>query len=111
MFEIGSAVVVGVGAEAKKDAGLAILVAALFGFVLFRFYVFILSFREGKNLFEIMGDTLGQIPGSLLTLTYVTYFLYISARVLRDFIELLIVDTFPNTPLEVLTLIFKFMSL
>lgn len=106
LFQIGSAVVVGIAMEARQDAWLAILIATAIGVGITYMYLFILSFQEEKNLFEIYGLTAGRYVAILLTFIYIIYFLYIAARVLRDFLELLITDVYPHTPIEVLAISF-----
>ncbi|RXI99839.1 spore gernimation protein KC [Anaerobacillus alkaliphilus] len=106
IFQIGSAVVVGVAREAMQDAWIAILIASLIGAGIIFVYSFILSYNIGKNLFEIMGQLFGRYIAVPITIVYAIYFFYISCRVLRDFLELLITTIFPTTPIEVLGIIF-----
>ncbi|UHA60678.1 spore germination protein [Metabacillus litoralis] len=103
-FQIGSATLVGIGNEAKQDAWIAIIIATVFGACLILYYFFLLSRLPGKNLFEIFGFCFGKWIGKFLTLLYVIYFFYISARVLRDFGELLVSTIFEVTPLEIISI-------
>ncbi|MCD8503218.1 MAG: spore germination protein [Bacillaceae bacterium] len=106
LFNIGSAVVIGVGLDAGKDAWIAVLVATMIGVALIRVYVFILSTNNGKTLFEVFEVLFGRIIAICISYAYVTYFFYIAARVLRDFMELLITNILPFTPIEILALTF-----
>ncbi|OIJ08715.1 spore gernimation protein KC [Anaerobacillus arseniciselenatis] len=106
LFQIGSAVVVGIAGEAERDAWIAILIATVIGIIIIRLYTYILSYQPGTNLFDIMGQLFGRNASMIISLVYTTYFFYIAARVLRDFMELLITDLFPNTPIEVLSILF-----
>lgn len=106
LFESGSTVVVGVGMEAKQDAWIAVILATFIGLFIFRMYVFILSFKEGKHLFSISEAVLGRRASIVITYVYILYFFYIGARVLRDFLEMIITENFPNTPIEVLAFTF-----
>lgn len=106
LFEIGSTVVVGVAIEAKQDAWIAILNATIIGLIIVRMYTFFLVHNPGKNLFEIIKVSFGKWISIVLTLFYIIYFIYLASRVLRDFLELLVTDTFPNTPIEVLSVTF-----
>ncbi len=99
-FQIGSAIVVGIGNDAKRDAWLAILIAMAIGVLLMRMYTFILSLAPEKNLYEIMEITFGRTISICLAVIYVEYFFYVASRVLRDFSELLVSMVFPNTPIE-----------
>lgn len=106
LFEVGSAIVVGVRSDAKQDAWIAVLAASVFGVAIIRMYIYILSYDPSKHLFQIVEAVFGKAVSLVLTLAYVPYFLYIAARVLRDFTELMITDTFPNTPIEALSVLF-----
>ena len=105
IFEMGSAIIVGIGNEAKQDAWIAVLVATFFGVGLVLFFHQISARMEGKNLFEIMEWTVGKWIGRTITCLYVIYFLYIAARVLRDFGELIVSSILPTTPIEITMLI------
>ncbi len=99
LFELGSALVVSLGSDAKKDAWLAVLLGLCGGIVLFFIYYFL--FRQYPNLpftgyaRKIFGKYLGWMIGLL----YTVYFLYAAARNLRDFSDLLLTSALPETPL------------
>lgn len=104
IFETGSAVVVGIAGEAKKDAWLAVLFATIIGLLIVWFYFFIIQKGDHKNLFQIMEYCFGKFLGKVVILIYIIYFFYISARVLRDFGELMVSSIFEQTPIEFLSL-------
>lgn len=106
LFEIGSTIVVNIGTEAKQDAWIAILAASLVGMAILWVYLYILSAYPGSHLFEVIERTMGRWIAYPVAFAFVLYFLYISSRVLRDFLELLVTDTFPNTPIEILAVTF-----
>ena len=106
LFQMGSAAVVGIGLDAGRDAWIAVLFATSFGVGLFRIYAYIPTLQPGMNLYETIEALIGRKASVILIWLYTIYFLYIAARVLRDFIELLITSTFPNTPMEMLTILF-----
>ncbi|MDQ0230355.1 GerAB/ArcD/ProY family transporter [Metabacillus malikii] len=103
-FQVGSAVLVGIGNDAKGDAWIAVLISAILGIGIILFYVYLLKTVPGKNLFEILIFCFGKVIGKGLTLLYVVYFFYSAARVLRDFDELLIVSIFEATPIEFISI-------
>ena len=103
-FQIGSAALVGIGNEAKQDAWIAVIIGMLLGIIIMLYYLFLLSKVPGKNLFELFVFCFGKWIGKFLSLLYVIYFFYISARVLRDFCELLVSTIFEVTPLEVISI-------
>ncbi|MDZ5474040.1 endospore germination permease [Bacillus sp. 31A1R] len=104
IFELGSAVVVGIGGEAKQDAWIAECIGTVCGVGITGFYVYILKKLPGKNLFEILIFTFGKWIGRAVIFLYIVYFFYIAARVLRDFCELMSSTIFEKTPIEVIAL-------
>ncbi len=103
-FQIGSAALVGIGNDAKQDAWVAVIIATFIGIAIMLYYIFLLSKVPEKNLFELLIFCFGKWIGKFLTLIYVLYFFYISARVLRDFCELLVSTIFEVTPIEVISI-------
>lgn len=99
IFELGSALVVSLGSSAKKDAWLAILIGMCGGIVIFLIYHAL--FRQYPNLLftGYARKILGKYVGWLIGFLYVIYFMYGSARNLRDFGDLLLSSTLPETPL------------
>lgn len=99
IFNLGTAVVVSYGIEAKKDAWLAILLGMCGGAVLF--YIYYLLYRQYPKL-PITGyarKIFGKYLGSIIGFLYIIYFLYLAARNLRDFGDLIISSTLRETPL------------
>ena len=106
MFELGSALVVGYGVTAKRDAWLAILLAMCGGIILFFIYYFL--FRQYPNL-PLTGyarKILGKYVGWIVGLLYVVFFLYGASRNVRDFGDLLLSSTMNETPLLALNILF-----
>lgn len=105
LFEIGSAIVVSYGLTAKKDAWLAILLGMCGGLMLFLIYYAL--FRQYPNL-PLTGycrKIFGKYIGWFIGLLYVLYFLYIAARDLRDFGDLMLSSTMAKTPLLALNIL------
>lgn len=103
-FLLGSAIVIGVGTEAKNDAWIAISAGSVCGVGILFFYLFFMSRLPGKNLFEIIEFCIGRKLSILLSFIYITYFLYTSSRIIRDFGELMASAIMPNTPIELISL-------
>lgn len=99
LFEFGSAILVPLAIEAKQDAWLAILIGLLGGFCIFLIYHALYSYYPDIPLTEYLQKILGSFMGRILAFLYILYFLYISARVLRDLGELLITAFYPESPL------------
>lgn len=102
LFEIGSAILVPLAIDAKQDAWLAILIGLAGGCCLFMVYHGLYSYYPDIPLTEYVQKILGSVLGKILAFFYVLYFMYISARVLRDFGELLVTAFYPETPLFVM---------
>lgn len=108
LFEIGSAVVVGVGMKAKQDAWIAILLGMLSGMILFLVYGYLYRSYPGAPLTSYLQEILGRWLGGSLAFFYILYFLYIASRVFRDFTELLIIAALHDTPMLAINLLMIF---
>lgn len=102
LFELGSAILVPLAVEAKQNAWLAILIGLSGGLCLFLIYYALFSYYPDIPLTEYLQKILGSFVGKILAFLYILYFIYISARVLRDFGELLITVFFPESPLFIM---------
>ncbi|WP_445614205.1 GerAB/ArcD/ProY family transporter [Geobacillus sp. YF-1] len=105
LFEHGSAIVIPLGVDAKQDVWIAILLGLVFGLLLFFVYRRLFEYYPDQPLTAYLPQIVGAPLGKLLAVVYITYFLYIAARVLRDFGELLLTFAYPETPLFVLNAI------
>lgn len=105
LFEIGSAIVVGLGMKAKQDAWLAIILGMVSGLVLFFVYGYIFYQYPKLPLTSCIQKILGRYFGTLLAFFYILYFMYIASRVLRDFGELIVTTTLDGTPLIMVNLL------
>lgn len=106
-FEIGSAVVVGIAVEAKQDAWIAIVIAIALGVLIVCGYSYLLSLAQGENLYSALNQGFGKWLGRAVTFLYTVYFLYLAARIIRDFCELVNIAILPYTPME--AIIFSFL--
>lgn len=102
LFELGSAIVVGLGMSAGKDAWLAILLGMVLGLGVFSIYTTLFRIHRADSFIHLIQYAFGKPLGVVLAFLYVLYFLYLSARVLRDFGELLLTSTYEFTPLFVI---------
>ncbi|PTX59344.1 spore germination protein KB [Melghirimyces profundicolus] len=108
LFELGSAVVVPLGLDAKQDAWIAILLALVPAVGLIWLYSFLHRRYPNRTLIGTLQTLLGKPTGWTVGLLYVTYFMYIATRVLRDFAELLDASFFPQTPMMIETVLMVF---
>jgi spore germination protein KB len=103
-FELGSAIVVPLGLDAKQDAWLAILFGLAGGIILFWVYYSLYRLYPNDTIITYMKKIMGTYAGSLIGIAYVLYFVYIAARVLRDFSSLLGAYTYIFTPIKITSL-------
>lgn len=105
LFELGTAIVIGPGLGAEKDAWLAVLLGLISGMILFLAYYALYRLYPEQPLTAYAKRILGKYIGSLIGIAYLFYFLYIAARDLRDFGELLTASTYIYTPMFVINAI------
>lgn len=106
LFEIGSAIVVGLGMKAKQDAWLAILLGMIGGLALFLIYGYLFQCYSNMPLTIYIEKIMGKYIGKVVALAYNLYFIYIAARVLRDFGELTKTTILHETPLVAINFLF-----
>lgn len=104
LFMLGSAWLFGLGAEAKQGAWLVSLTGMAAGLPLIGLYLLLQSRFPGQTLVQYLPRVLGRMVGKWLALLYICYFLYIAARVTRDFTELVLLAILPRTPMGAVVL-------
>lgn len=105
MFELGSALVVGLGLDAGNDAWLALLIGMTGGLGVFAIQASLYRAYPEMDLGDIIYRIAGRWLGTALMILYSGYFLYIGARVMRDFGELLVTYVLSETPVEAVNLL------
>lgn len=98
LFIIGSAVVISPGGGAKQDVWLAILLALLMILPMIFIYARLLSTFPGKDLFDILQEVFGKVPGKIISVVFVWYAFHLGALVIRNFSEFIQMVSFPETP-------------
>lgn len=102
LFELGSALLVPIAIQANQDAWLAILIGMTGGFCLYLVYHGLYSYYPDLPPTEYIQKIIGSFWGKILAFIYILYFIYLSARVLRDFGEMLVTSFYWETPLFIL---------
>ncbi|MFB5195778.1 GerAB/ArcD/ProY family transporter [Neobacillus sp. KR4-4] len=102
LFEMGSAILVGIAAGAKQDAWIAVLMGLIGGLMVFYVYYRLFVYYPDLPLTSYLQEIIGKWFGRLIGVLYVVYFLYCASRVLRDFGELLSSTIYNSTPLFVI---------
>ncbi|WP_434655389.1 GerAB/ArcD/ProY family transporter [Thermoanaerobacterium thermosaccharolyticum] len=103
VFELGSAILFVLGISAKQDAWIAMIIATLAAFPLVYMYVTLFK-KYNANLPQIFEASFGKILGKALSAIYAIYFLYIAARVTRDFDELNVGTIYKETPISAISI-------
>ncbi|MBP1083210.1 MULTISPECIES: GerAB/ArcD/ProY family transporter [Bacillus] len=98
IFELRTTLVVSYGVTAGKEAWLATLFGLCGGIVLFFIHYYVMRHYPNLYLTGYARKIFGNYIGWAIGLIYIIYFLYIAARNLREFGDLLISSTMPNTP-------------
>lgn len=101
LFEMGSAILFGLGAGAKQDAWIAVLLGLIAGLLLFLVYHRLFMFYPDLPFTSYVQKITGNWIGRFIGLLYIVYFIYQAARILRDFGELLVTTIYTNTPIFV----------
>ena len=73
-FEIGNTVIFGIGADAKQDAWLAIMVGMVFGLVLMFVYTKLSAYYPGDTLVQMIPKIIGKYLAFPINLIYVPLF-------------------------------------
>lgn len=97
-FLIGTTVILPMGAQAKQDAWIAILLAGVGGLGIAWLYTALARQFPGQSLVRYSKVLLGPWVGSLIGMLYAWYGLHLGSLVLRNFSEFMAVNLFPQTP-------------
>lgn len=104
-FLLGSSLVLPIGARARQDAWLAVLLGGVAGIGLSLVYATLAHRFPGRGMVGYSQLLLGRWVGGLVGLMYVWYSLHLGALVLRNFSEFVVSTLLPGTPIVVPTLI------
>lgn len=101
LFEMGTSLVTTFSISAGKDAWLAILIGSLLGCLFFLMYYQLYQWFPEDSFTGYVKKILGKKLGTAVGYIYAIAALYISSRVLRDFGEVLLSSSYPETPLVI----------
>ncbi len=97
LVQFGSALLLDVARDAKKDAWITLLLGALVGMVIYCVYIGLFRYYPNVPLTTYVQKIWGTYLGWFVGLLYTVYFIYLASRVLRIFTELLVITSYPNT--------------
>ncbi|MDU8676027.1 GerAB/ArcD/ProY family transporter [Paenibacillus polymyxa] len=105
LFEVGSTTLFLMGAEAKQDAWLVMLIGALAGLLLLMLHLAIHHQDPDLDLFMLFRRYTGKYVGTIINLLFVMYFTYEASRNIRDLGEVTVMTLLRQTPLWIIILI------
>ncbi|PEJ58488.1 spore gernimation protein [Bacillus sp. AFS002410] len=109
LFEMGSATLVGLAAGAMQDAWISVLIALGSGCLIFCIYIKLFEMYPEIPFTKYIQSILGKFTGKILAMIYILYFIYIGARVLRDFEELLVITLYNASSLISIGILLMFL--
>jgi spore germination protein KB len=109
IFLLGTSVFLDPGKGAHREAWLANLIGLAIGLLLFRMYVSIYQHNPADSLILSLKRMWGKYIGSVVSLIYIGYAVYIASRNLRDFSELILIVAYQNTSMFSLSLMMLFL--
>lgn len=111
LFIWGSTLIIGTAGPAKKDAWLAILLAAIAAYPVMLLYSKILTSFNGKNIFEINSIVFGNILGKIINVLYTWFVFHLGALVINNFMQFISTVGLPDTPKFPPILFFTFLCI
>lgn len=102
LFELGSAILVGIGSSVKQDAWIVLCIGLISGLLTFLIYHRLFLYYPDLPLTSYIQILTGKWIGRSLAFIYVIFFIYDASRVLRDFGELLTSTSYSYTPLLII---------
>ncbi|GGI11926.1 GerAB/ArcD/ProY family transporter [Gottfriedia solisilvae] len=108
LFEVGTSSLYGLASDAKQDAWISLLLGSLFGCILFYVYIKLYELYPQQTFTKVTQEILGEYAGKLVAIVYMVYFIYIAARDLRDFEELLVITIFNASSLILIGILMMF---
>ena len=101
MFILGSSSLLVMGLEAKQDLWISILLATLFGFILFFVYGKILNFDPEKDFYQTLEFYLGKITSKVFIILIGWYCFSLANLILRNFGQFILTIGLPETPIVI----------
>ncbi|AIF50343.1 GerAB/ArcD/ProY family transporter [Pelosinus sp. UFO1] len=94
----GSAILFFLTPEAKQDAWLALLIYIPVGIIESLLYTNLYYKYPNDTIVTYLPKIFGKFIGYILSVVYILYFTYLSARIVRDFSELILIVSLPELP-------------
>lgn len=101
LFQLGTALVVNLGLEARRDAWIAVFLGMGYGLLLFWMLVYLYKLFPDMLPTEYVRILFGKYIGTVIGVMYVVFFTYVTGRDLRDGGALVLSLTLKQTPLVI----------
>ncbi|MGM7722199.1 GerAB/ArcD/ProY family transporter [Metabacillus sp. Hm71] len=108
-FELGSAIILGIGSGAKQDAWLAILISMVFGLILMWVFTQLSLYYPNDTFISMLPKIIGKYLSYPIILIYIFYFIFLAATVCRDFGDLISSTMLVETPTVVVIVSFMWL--
>jgi len=92
-------------AQARQDAWLSPVVATAVGMGLAWIYTALAGRFPGKSLIRLAPEAAGWLPGKLVGVLYLWWWLHLNAIIIREFAEFMTTAVAPTTPISVFVLV------
>ncbi len=99
LLPYGSAILFFLTPEVKQNIWFSLMFYAVVALLLQFIYTNIYKNYPGDSIVTYMPKIYGKILGSIISMMYILYFVYLGGRVFRDYIEVIRTFTLPNTPI------------
>jgi spore germination protein KB len=100
-FEFGTAMLFGLGAEAKQDAWLTIVIGMLCSLILMGVFTQLSLYYPNDTFVSMLPKIIGKYLSYPVMMMFIFHFIYSAARACRDFGELIASTILVDTPIVV----------
>ncbi|MGM0878152.1 MAG: GerAB/ArcD/ProY family transporter [Bacillota bacterium] len=100
-FEVGNTLIFPLGAGAKQDAWLTLVVGMIIGLVLMFVYTKLSAYYPGDTLVQMTPKIIGKYLAFPINLMYILYFVFLATTASRNFGELIVTTILVDTPIVV----------
>jgi spore germination protein KB len=97
-FEFGTTIILALGAEAKQDAWLTVMIGMLCSLILMGVFTQLSIYYPDDTLVSMIPKIIGKYLSYPLIMIYIFYFINLAARNFRDFGELIVSTILVETP-------------
>ncbi|WP_088043244.1 endospore germination permease [Bacillus sp. EAC] len=109
LFQISMTGLLPYAINVKQDAWISALIGLFLGCLLFLVYIKLFEIYPAIHFTNYVQQILGKFAGKLVIIAYIIYFIYMAARILREFEQLLVITLFESSSLISLGILMMFL--